>query len=51
MLLDAMGAILPGAVALASFAPFSGAAAALVAAVLTAATYYLVFREPRRRLR
>ena len=50
-LLDIIGAILLGAVALMSFAPFSGAAAALVAAVLTVATYYMVFREPRRRLR
>ena len=48
---DTMGAILLGAVALVSFAPFSGATAALVAAVLTMATYYMVFREPRRRLR
>jgi hypothetical protein len=44
-LLDTMGAILPtGVVALVSFAPFSGADAALVAAVLTVATYCMVFR-------
>ena len=42
--LDTMGAIPPGAVALVSFAPFSGADAALVAAVLTVATYCMVFR-------
>ena len=43
-LLDTMGAILPGVVALVSFAPLSGADAALVAAVLTVATYCMVFR-------
>ena len=43
-LLDIMGAILPGVVALVSFAPLSGADAALVAAVLTVATYCIVFR-------
>jgi hypothetical protein len=46
-LLDTMGAILPGAVALASFAPFTGAAAAFVAAALTVGTYYMVFRDNR----
>jgi zinc transporter ZupT len=46
-LLDTMGALLPGAVALVSFAPFSGATATLVAAVLTVATHCMVFRDPR----
>jgi hypothetical protein len=46
-LLDIMGAILPGAVVLMSLAPFSGADATLVAAVLTVATYCMVFRNPR----
>jgi hypothetical protein len=42
-----MGAILPGAVVLMSFAPFSGADVTLVAAVLTVATYCMVFRNSR----
>ena len=37
----------PGAVALVSFAPFNGADAALVAAVLTLATYCMVFLNSR----
>jgi hypothetical protein len=40
----AISAFLVGAVAFVTFAPFHGAFVALVAALLTVAAYYLVFR-------
>ena len=47
VLLDIMGAVVPATVALASFASFDGAGAAFFAAVLTVATYCIVFPDPR----